>query len=78
MLAMTIYVAAPQKEPDATIATSYIPIINAPVTRAANDYEEVDTAFPNTSHALGSGITTGHIGHPLFGAECSLMSRLNT
>jgi hypothetical protein len=26
---------------------------------------------------LGSGITTSHIGHPLSGAECAAMSRLN-
>jgi hypothetical protein len=29
--------------------------------RVVDDYEEVETPFPSTSDALGSGITTGHI-----------------
>jgi hypothetical protein len=76
-LATTIYVAAPQKEPGATFATSYIPTTTAAVTRAADDYEEVDTPFPDTSDALGSGIPTSYIGHSLSGAECAAVSRLN-
>jgi hypothetical protein len=47
------------------------------MTRAADDFQEVDTPFPSMSDALGSGITTGHIGHPLSGAECAAMAMLN-
>ena len=62
---------------EGTLPTSYIPTAATPATRAADDFEEVDTLFPSTSDALGSGITSSHIGHPLSGAECAAMSRLN-
>jgi hypothetical protein len=62
---------------DVIFATSYIPTGAAAVTRAADDFQEVETPFPITSDALGSGVTTSHIGHPLSGAECAAMSRLN-
>jgi len=35
-LVTTIYVAVPQMDPNATFATSYIPTIDAPVTRASS------------------------------------------
>jgi hypothetical protein len=62
---------------EGSLATSYIPTGAAVVTRAADDFEEVLTPFPSTSDALGIGITSSHIGHPLSGAECAAMSRLN-
>jgi len=54
-----------------------IPTTTAAVTRAVEDFEEVDSPIPSMSDALGSGITTSHIGHLLYGAECTVMSRLN-
>ncbi len=68
-----IYIAGPQMEACATVST-YIPTGAAAVTRAADDFEEVLTPFPSMSDALGSGVTTSHIGHPLSGAECAAMS----
>ena len=58
-------------------ASTYIPTTTAAVTRAVEDFQEVDTPFPNTSDSLESSVTTGHVGHPLSGAECAAMSRLN-
>ncbi len=58
-------------------ASTYIPTTTATVTRAVEDFEEVLTPFPSMSDALGSGVTTSHIGHPLSDVECAAMSRLN-
>jgi hypothetical protein len=58
-------------------ANSFIPTGASGVTRAADEFEEVDTPYPSMVDALGSGITTIIIGHPLTGAESAAMSRLN-
>ena len=57
--------------------TSYIPTAATGASRAADDFEEVLTAFPSMSDALGSGITSSHIGHTLSAPECAAMARLN-
>jgi hypothetical protein len=57
-------------------ATSYIPTASTGATRAADDFEEVLTPYPSMSDALGSGVTTGHIGLPINGAETPAMFRL--
>ena len=75
-LTTSVYVAGAQTE-EGTFATSYIPTTTAAATRTVDDYEEVLTPFPIMSDTLGSGITTGHIGHPLSGAESAAISRLN-
>ena len=62
---------------DGTFATSYIPTDAGPVTRAADDLEEVATPYPSMSDALGSGVTTNHIGIPINGTETAAMSRLH-
>ncbi len=59
-----------------TFATSYIPTGATAVTRAADDLEEVATPFPSMSDALGSGVTTSHIGLPINDEETPAMARL--
>ncbi len=71
----SIYIAGAQVEAGVS-ATSYITTTTAPVTRAADDFEEVAKSFPNTSDLLGSGVTASHISHQLAGAECAAMSQL--
>ncbi len=61
---------------DGAVATSYIPTGATAVTRAADTLEEVATSYPSMSDALGSGVTTSHIGLPINGAETAAMSRL--
>jgi hypothetical protein len=53
----SIYAVSAQME-EGGIATSYIPTTTAPVTRAADDFQEVETPFPSMSDALGFGVTT--------------------
>ena len=61
---------------EGSFATSYIPTTTAAVTRAADDFEEVLTPYPSMSDALGSGVTTSHIGLPINGSETPVMSRI--
>jgi hypothetical protein len=72
----TIYVAGVQME-EGGLPTSYISTAATGASRAADDFEEVLTPFTSMSDALGSGVTTSHIGHPLSGTECAAMARLN-
>jgi len=73
-IATNIYVAGVQLE-DETFATSYIPTTSI-VTRAADALEEVATPLPSMSNALGSSVTTSHIGLEATGTETASMSRL--
>ena len=74
-LTTSIFVAGAQAEAGVS-STSYIPTTTAPVTRAADDFEEVSKSFPSTSDLLGPGVTTSHIGHHLAGSETAAMSSL--
>ena len=71
-----IYVAAPQVEPNATFATSFIFTTTAAVTRAADDFQEVETPYPAKLDLMGAAVTRGHIGLPLASGEIAGMARL--
>ena len=74
-LSTTVYVVAPLTESNAIFTTSYIPTINAPVTRAA-DFQEIKTTYPAQLDLLGACVTRGHIGLPLASGETAGMARL--
>ncbi len=59
-------------------ATSYIPTIDAAVTRAAEVYQEIETPFPAQLDLLGAAVTRSHIGIPLATGEIAGMARLGT
>ncbi len=61
---------------DGTFTTSYIPTLTAAVTRAADDFQEVETPYPAQLDLLGAAVTRGHIGLPLASGETAGMARL--
>ena len=74
-LSTNIKIAGAQVEASTSVS-SYIPTAATAVTPAADTLEEVATTYPSMSDALGSGVTTSHIGLPINGAETAAVSRL--
>jgi hypothetical protein len=46
------------------------------VTRAADDFSEVEVPYPAQLDLLGAAVTRGHIGLPLASGETAGMARL--
>ena len=55
---------------------SYIPTTNAPVTRAAENLQQVETPYPSHLDLMGAGVTRGNIGLPLACGETAAMAQL--
>ena len=76
LLSTSIYIACAQME-TGPFATLFISTGAFAVTRAADDFEEVDIPLSSMADALGGEITTSYKGHPLAGSASAAMSRLN-